>query len=80
MSNYRLCARVLAAECMANAIKRIRPRIVAKPTITQFNGYLIERLYPSGMFRVFHERVGHQVLQPTLKKAREIARENCIME
>ena len=44
------------------------------------NGYIVEKLVPSGSFRVKNEAVNRMVVVSSLKEAKRICRNNCESE
>ena len=80
--NILMDAKKLAEQCVANAMasKKRSRNSCAKKTISMCNGYIIERVSPSGLFRVKNESVGKTVLVSSRKKAKHIAICNCKSE
>lgn len=82
MEAILMSARSWAEKCVANAKAAVdsKKKRCAKKTLLLCNGYIVERLYPSGKYRVKSEAAGRTVLVDSRKKAKRICINNCTIE
>ena len=74
MTNFEPVA-VMVSKMVAKAKER-RERKCSKKAFYMENGYVVERLVPSGKFKVRHEGVGCMVIVDSLKQAKIICKHN----
>ena len=70
---------VMVSKMVARATQ-CKKKECLKKAFYMANGYVIERLVPSGKFKVRHEGVGSMVIVDSLKQARYICENNCKSE
>lgn len=78
--NYLTPVKEMAAAIYSAAKSKCKKREIKNKTVITFHGYIITRCKPSGMYIVFHEIVGKEVIVDSLGHAKRIVLVNCTSE
>lgn len=78
--NYKETSFKIAQSLYGKVMSELKPKSVSKKTLRVCNGYIIERLKPSGKFRVKSEALGCTVIVDSFKQAKKISINNSISE